>query len=49
MHGNNEPCATSGSEPGLAQGTDRETCGNRHWGKGHRGLVGEFEQGFEFS
>ena len=35
------------AEPDLACGSDKGSYGDGGGGKDHRGLVGEFEQGFE--
>ena len=41
--------APSGRVPGPARGNDPGTAGDGGGGAGHRDLVSEFEQGFEFT
>ena len=48
QNGNHEPGCTSGSNPGFARRSNTGTDGNGRRSAGNRGLVSEFEQGFEF-
>lgn len=47
-YGRYEPGCTSGSKPGFARRSNTGTDGNGRRSAGNRGLVTEFEQGFEF-